>query len=253
MAVTAYVLIQTEVGKSGDVAEADALSEDALRAAGDARDDAAIARARAEHAVVAPWYADAAQRARAAAADLERVGDVLELARLCSMTAYTAIREREYREALVWLERGLDAARRLDGPQAVFFLRGNEGVARLFLGDLEAAEAAFGEALRVCLAANCEDVVDETLLGLAAVSARRGDLARAAWLTGAAQRHQMSSRNADEAAVWARLNDELLVSARERLGGEEWDHGVARGAALTVREVIDAAQGHANPAVAGSG
>jgi hypothetical protein len=61
----------------------------------------------------------------------------------------------------------------------------------------EAAET-FCDALAVCHRAGAEDIVDETLLGLAAAEASRRDLTRAARLTGAAIGHQTKSRAVDE-------------------------------------------------------
>ena len=231
---------------AGDAERAEALSDDAVQAA-ESAGASAVARARSSGALVAADYEVNARRARAAMGDLRRVGDFHELARVCSMTAYRAIADRRYEDALAWLAEGLEAGRRLESPQATFFIRGNEGVARLFLGDVDGAEAAFTEGLSICVAARCEDVVDEALLGLAAVWARKGRPLEAARLAGAAERHQAAARNADERVVWDRLQEEIVLPARSRLGARRWDEASRRGASLTVPEAIDAALSGVRP------
>ena len=225
---------------AGDAERAEALSDDALRAA-EAADASAVALARSSSALVAADYEENARRTREVTRDLRRVGDFHELARVCSMTAYRAIAGRRYEDALEWLAEGLEAGRRLDSPQATFFIRGNEGIAKLFLDDVDGAEEAFAEGLSICVTARCEDVVDEALLGLAAVWLRKGRPHDAAFLAGAAERHQIASRNADERVVWDRLHEEILRPARSRIGARSWDKASRRGASLTVREAIDAA------------
>lgn len=82
--------------------------------------------------------------------------------------------------------------------------------------------------------------VDETLLGLAAVEASRGQLARAARLTGAAKAHQARRGFVDEQIVWSRLIDDI-APARHRYDPERWDLAEREGAALTVHDAIDLA------------
>src|SRR4051794_16617769 len=116
-------------------------------------------------------------------------------------------------------------------------LLSNRGLARLFLNEIEEAGQEFGDALAICRAAGREDIVDETLLGLAAVEASRGALARAARLAGAAKRHE-TKRSGTEDAVWSRLND-IVAPARERFGVVRWDDAEGEGAVLSVRDAID--------------
>lgn len=73
---------------------------------------------------------------------LHRVGNLDQLARVCGTAGYVAIAERRYREALVWLDEALDAARRLDDPSELFASRANRGLAKLFLRELEDAGPA---------------------------------------------------------------------------------------------------------------
>jgi hypothetical protein len=94
----------------------------------------------------------------------------------------------------------------------------------------------------VCREAGQEDDagVDEALLGLAAVEASRGQLARAARLTGAAKAHQARRGFVDEQIVWSRVIDNI-APARHRYGPERWDLAEREGADLTRRDAIDLA------------
>jgi hypothetical protein len=163
------------------------------------------------------------------------------MARVCNITGGRAIAEGRYEAALAWLDEGLDAGRQLGGPQAVFFIRSTQGLAQLFLDDVDEAAQGFCDALAVCQAAACEDLVEEPLLGLAAVAVRRGDLARAARLAAAAKAHEAPGRSLDENTVRARLNDEFLTQARERYGPQNWDRTIRQRASLTVQDAIDLA------------
>jgi hypothetical protein len=183
-------------------------------------------------------------RATAAVAHLQAVGDLIGLVRVCGNVGFIATVGRRYPDALSWLDKGLDAARALGDPAAVFFIRTNQALASLFVGDLDDAGRAFSEALTACRDGGTEDVADETLLGLAAVEAARGDLAQAARLTGAAHGRETADRSVDEDDIWSRLHDEILTPARERYGPETWDRAAHETAPLSVHDAIDLALAH---------
>jgi predicted ATPase/class 3 adenylate cyclase len=225
----------------GNYDEATALSEQAVRYAERVQDEPAIASARAGWAMSGSGYEEVARRARSAMPYLHRVGNIAELARVCGTTGYVAIAERRHHDALAWLDEALDAARRLDDPSSLFIIQGNQGLARLFLHEHKDAGQQFCNALAVCREGGREDVVDEALLGLAAVEASRGHLARAALLTGAAKAHQARHGFVDEKIIWSRLIDDILAPARDRYGPERWDVAERAGAALTVDDAIDVA------------
>ena len=172
-------------------------------------------------------YEDLAPRAAAAVAHLRAVGDLIGLVRICGNVGYAATVERRYDDALSWLERGVEFARPLDDPAALFFIRTNHALASLFADDLDEARHAFCEALTACRE-GAEDLADETLLGLAAVEASQGDLERAARLAGAAHGRETADRSVDEDTIWDRLYDEILTPARERYGAENWDRAAER-------------------------
>jgi tetratricopeptide (TPR) repeat protein len=225
----------------GNHAKARALSDDAVRFAERSHREPTLARALVESAEVAANYHDASRRTSIAVTHLDRIGDLFELARACTLTGYKAIADGHYRAALDWLDLGLEAARRLkEDTQSTFFIRGNQGLAWLFLDELDEAAHGFSDALAVCREAGREELVAETLLGLAAVSARRGELTRAARLTGAARANGTPEPNRNEDSVWSRLGEHLAL-ARQRRSPESWDRAEREGASPTVHEAIDLA------------
>jgi predicted ATPase len=221
--------------------QATALLNEAVQLAERAHDEEILAFVLAESALSAANYDDAARRTGPAVAHLQRAGNLRELALVCNATGYLAIAERRHPDAIAWLNQGLEAARQLGDPNSTFLIWGNYGLARLFVDELEEAGRAFCEALAACRDAGCEDIVDETLLGLAAVAAQEDDLARAACLSGAAREHEAVARNVSEEAIRTRLHDEFLTPARDRYGPENWNRAARQGASLTVQEAIDLA------------
>ena len=226
----------------GNYDEATALSEQAVRYAERTKDEAVIAFARVQAAASGADYEEVASRARSALPYLHRIGNLDELARVCGVAGYVAIAERRYREALAWLDEALVAARLLNDPRELFVIQGNQGLARLFLHELEDAGQHFCDALAACRDAGPQTGgVDETLLGLAAVEASRRQHGRAARLTGAANAHQARHGFVDEATIWSRLVDDFLAPARARCGPARWDLAERAGAELTRDDAIDLA------------
>jgi tetratricopeptide (TPR) repeat protein len=228
-------------GFAGRHERATALVDEAisLAQAADAQD--ALAFALVQSVATPARYEQAAGRARAAITHLERIGDLRQSGFVCNLVAYQAIAEGRYEDALAWLDRGLIAARSLDDPNLVYLIRGNQGVANLFLDRPAEAGQRFRDALAVCREGGTEDIIDETLFGLAAATAKQGDLERAAQLVGAARAHPSPGNSATEAAVWLRMNDRVVAPARDRFGPENWDDAERRGGTLTITEAIDLA------------
>jgi predicted ATPase len=224
---------------TGDYPQATELAGQAMRFAERSRNQAAFAFALGVLVVTATDYREVSARARSALVYLDEVGDLRQTVVTSNNAAYRAIDQHRYQEALSWLEGGLRAARELDDPFVLFLSWGNEGLARLFLGQLDHADRAFSDALAICRDAAAEGRVDETLMGLAVVAALRGELSHAARLAGAARAHQ-TGHMLEEDAVWSRL-EELLEPARNRVGPEAWDRVEREGAALTAHEAIDLA------------
>jgi predicted ATPase/DNA-binding SARP family transcriptional activator len=226
---------------NGRFEQARTLGDEAVHFAKRSRDEGAIAFALAQRAITAEGFEDAADHARDGVAYLRRVGNLLELAWMCNITGYLAIAEGRYRDALPWLDEGLEAARRLGHVKLVFYLHSNQGLARLFLDQLEEAAQAHNNAIAACHEAGAENIAAMTFLAVAAVAARRGDFDGAARLAGAARRHRGGGGSVEEVAIWSRVDDEILTPARARFGHEDWDRAEREGAGLTVYEAIELA------------
>jgi predicted ATPase/DNA-binding SARP family transcriptional activator len=224
----------------GDAAAAAALVERTLACARRTGDPAAVSTALMWCVQATPGYEPSAELAHEAVAALRASGNEHKLAWVASDAGYKAIAAARYDDALGWLGPVRDMALRVNDPVIIFSVCTNLGLARLFRGELDEAAAALREALAVCRRAATENVIDETLLGAAAVAAERGDDAFAARLAGAAGAHEVW-RNLDEDEIWRRLVTESITPARERMGAARWDAEAAEGAALAVHDAIDEA------------
>jgi predicted ATPase/DNA-binding SARP family transcriptional activator len=167
-------------------------------------------------------YEDGAQAARRAVDLLEAADDLVGVGFTCSMVGYQALAERHDQEALEWFEKGADAARRSGDPACQSHVYSNLGLAHLLAGDRDRAAEALAIGLRLALPAAMEHLTDEPLTAMAVVCLQRGDADRAAKLLAAATTHRLVDRMPLEAAVWDRLETELLEPARAR-SGERWE------------------------------
>jgi tetratricopeptide (TPR) repeat protein len=222
----------------GRFPQAAVTGDQAIRLATRTGDDAAIAVALTERVVAAADFKDASVQAHRAVSALHRTGNLFDLGVVCSVAGYLAIRERQYREALAWLDEAVDAARRLEDPRSILRSRGNQGLARLFVNDLDGAQAAFSDALASHPEAAGEHLLAHTLLGMAAVAARRGQITRAAQLAGAARRHAIGTPHRHEQVIWTRVDAEILAPVRAASDGDAWDRDERKGASLTAAEGI---------------
>jgi hypothetical protein len=217
------------------------LADEAVRRADRSGDELAVSIALVARVGAAQDYSTAVRFGPAAVEQLRSVGNLYDTAHVCNELGYRAIVDGRYHEALRWLDEGLSASNELGSAGTRYLIRGNQGVALLFLGRRAEAAHAFDDALGVCVEADAERIVDETLLGSATVTAVRADMTRAALLAGAAERHQVGLRAPGEQAVWERLEDEL---ARARAGADqdEWQRGAREGAQLDVKDAIAVAR-----------
>ena len=162
-----------------------------------------------------------AAAARPALAALRKGGHLHDVSGLCSTIGFVAVAERREREAIPWVEEGIEAARSSSSDELSVAL-GNLGLAKLFLGDLDGAEAALVEGVVRRSWTVSDPRVDETVLALGAVYALRGDVDRAAVLAGIAAANPTPGRHSDEELVLHRLNDELLAPARAGAAAAAW-------------------------------
>ena len=209
-----------------------ALAEEALALAREAGDERLTAFALMTRAIALP-VADAEAEVEEAAAALRDVGDTRHLMWLYSNTAYNALMEGFVEPARPLLDRALPLARELGYPLDLALACGNAGLEALFSGDLERAQQAFDEMLRISwdqvgwLAA-------EGLVGFAAIAAGRRDPELAAQLLGAAQ----AIGPLAEDAVTVRLRSRFLEPARGLLGDERWAAAESQGSRLSFDEAI---------------
>jgi hypothetical protein len=225
----------------GEDAAAIALAEEALACANRSGDALAISEALVSRVQGADYYAIAARHAPAAIRQLQAVGDLEQIAVLCSDLGYLAIVDERYREALQWLDEGLSASDESGDPNTRFLIRGNQGIASLLLGELADAARALDDALELCHEAGGEEIVEETLLATAALASEDSDPPRAARLAGAAGRHQAGLHAPREQKVYDRLYASL-ERARSRADPDEWERAEREGAQLDVSAAIAAAR-----------
>jgi predicted ATPase/class 3 adenylate cyclase len=224
---------------TGDFEHARALADEAVRSAERSQDEAERAFVLTANVIATKEYAELVARAPSAVEFLRATGNLLYATWICNTVAFAALARGRYEDALRWLVEALETARPLEDPHAVFIIRGNEGLARVFLHQLDAAAVAFRAGFAVCHEAADEDIVDEPLLGLAAVAALQGEFPLAARLAGAARAYE-TGRSLEEDSIWSRLTD-LLGPARDRYGPEKWDRAEREGAALTTHDAINLA------------
>jgi hypothetical protein len=211
------------------------LADEALQLAREAGDDWAAGMAASAGTIAAHNAGELRERVDLAAGLLEAVGNVYELAYLLANASYTALRMGSDHDASDFVRRATPATRELDSPYLWMFLRGNVGLTALFTGDADAARDAFKEELKLCRALVTPPFMSEGVGGLAAVAAARGDLDRAARLSGAAGAHRFGQQ---DDALDARLHETYFQPARSRYGPDAWDAASRDGAAMSFDDAI---------------
>jgi predicted ATPase len=209
-----------------------ALAEEALVHAREAGDDRLAGFALMTRALAGPVDQSEPELEQAVAA-LQQTGDSRHLVWLYSNAAYNALGVGMAEHARPLLARALPLARELGYPLDLALACGNAGLAALFTGDIDAAQEAFGEQLRLCWD-QAGWLAGEGLVGFAAIAARRGDSELAARLIGAAG--AIAPLAEDDVTV--RLRREFLAPARTVLGDERWHAAERDGAGLSFDEAI---------------
>jgi predicted ATPase len=219
----------------GDLEVASTLAEEAIEWATNAGDEWEIAMAHREYALAAPTMPDLRARVEQAALLLHEVGNVFQLGALLLSVAYGAICEGCDRDATALLKRAEAIARTLNDSYMLMMIRGNSGLAALFMGEIDSARDAFREELELCREMEILPA-HEALRGLAAAVIVEGDIPRAARLIGAATKHRYGD---PEDPVDARLQATFFEPARAHEEAGLWDSLVREGAALGFRDAID--------------
>jgi predicted ATPase/DNA-binding SARP family transcriptional activator len=212
------------------------LVEEALANAREARDDRLEAHALMERALARPPSEGAAELAQAEAA-LRKLGSTRLLASLYNSAAYNAIKEGSPGLARPLLDRALPIVRELGDPVFHILQQGNTGLEALLSGDIDRAEAAFDDQLRLCREYVVAHMAPEGLGGMAAIAAHRGDPERAARLLGAAS----AIGPVGDADVTGHLEQQFFSAARKQLTREGWRAAETEGAGLRLEEAIELA------------
>ncbi|HEX6711853.1 MAG TPA: BTAD domain-containing putative transcriptional regulator [Thermoleophilaceae bacterium] len=218
------------------------LAEEALGLARQAGDDRLVALALQERALALPPGQGGAEFEQAVTA-LSALGSPRQLAFFYSDIAYSWIKEGRPAGARPLVERALALTREVGDPALEAGAYGNAGMEALLSGDLDRAQTAFDQQLRVSREHRFW-VAGEGLAGLAAIATRRGELGRAAQLLGAATAVGPWDGDAD-VAEW--LEQKFFGPARRRYGEKLWDETVATGTELTFEDAIALAIPRAGP------
>ena len=229
-------LAQFEVAESLPQTRRRALAEEALALAHEAGDNRLIAGALRHRALALPPQHAAAEFDEAVAA-LRKTGSTRELTWLYSDAAYNSIKEGNPERASPLLEHALPLARELGDPRTQAIVCGNVGLEALFSGDLDRAQDAFEEQLRLCRD-HVLWLAPEGLAGLAAVAACQGNPDHAARLLAAAT--ATGGWDAD-AEVRDAFEQQFFDPARQRHGERLWSKAYTTGTRLSLEEAIDLA------------
>jgi predicted ATPase/DNA-binding SARP family transcriptional activator len=236
----------------GSVERAIERADAALALATSLGDDRLAARAQSARIAAEPDHPDAVAQTHDALTRLlahEHLDDALVLT---NVVGYASIVLGRFQQALDVLPLMVTVAETLDMPMAMFNAYGSLGMAQLFLGHTEEAADNLRRSLEVAREGMVEEI-DEALLGLAAVAIQRGELERAALLTGAARVHTPSTLTLDEQRLDAMLRTEYLDPARRHLGAHRWDECARRGATFERAAAIELAlSGEASSAARGA-
>jgi predicted ATPase len=211
-------------------------AEEALAYAREAEDDRLAAHALMERALARGFSEGTAELTEAEAA-LREVGSSRLLVSLYNSAAYNAIKEGVPELARQMLDRAVPILGELQDPLFDILQHGNTGLEALLSGDIDRAERAFEEQLRLCREHVVADMAPEGLGGMAAIAAHRRDPERAARLLGAAS----TIGPFGDADVTSHLEQQFFSAARKQLGEEKWGGAEAGGAALGFEEAIELA------------
>jgi predicted ATPase/DNA-binding SARP family transcriptional activator len=226
-------LASLEMAESYPQARRRALADEALTCAREAGDDRLVAGALMQRAGATPPEDDTGEFEQAASA-LRRLGSARPLLWLYNNAAYNAIKAGNPEAARPFLAEAVPLADELEDPVVSALTCGNVGLEALFNDDLDRAQDAFDEQLRLCREHVVMSDAPEGLGGLAAIATRRGDTERAARLLGAAT----AIGPVGDADVNAELEEHFFAPARASRGTPHWTDAYRAGAEMSFEEAI---------------
>jgi tetratricopeptide (TPR) repeat protein len=224
-------LASLDMGESHPQPRRRALADEALTYAREAGDDRLVAAALMQPAGAVPPEDDTGELEQAASA-MRKLGSVRPLLALYNNAAYNAIKAGNAEGARPSLAEAVPLANELGDPVFLALTYGNVGLEALFNDDLDRAQHAFCEQLRLCREHVVRHDAAEGLGGLAAIATRRGDPERAARLLGAAT----AIGPVGDADVNAELEEKFFRPARVRT--RLWSQAHTAGAQMSFDEAI---------------
>jgi hypothetical protein len=177
----------------------------------------------AERAMSLPPH-DATEAFDEATTALRKLGSSRMLNSLYNGGSYSAIKAGIPEVARKYLAHALPLAHELGDPASLALVWGNVGLEALLSDDVDRAERAFVEQLRICREAVVTQFAGEGLGGLAAIATRRGDPGRAACLLGAAT----AIGPVGDADVRGQLEKRFFAPARAQLGAQRWSAAISQ-------------------------
>jgi tetratricopeptide (TPR) repeat protein len=210
-----------------------ALADEALTYAREASDDRLVALALMGRALAVSPERDTGELEQAATA-LRKLGSARPLLSLYNNAAYNAIKAGSPQSAQPLLAQAVPLAQELGDPVFLALTCGNVGMEALFNEDLNRAQDAFHEGLRLCREHVVRHFAPEALGGLAAIATRRGDTERAARLLGAAT----AIGEVGDTDVNAELEEHFFAPARAYHGTRLWSEAYTAGAQMSFEEAI---------------
>lgn len=226
----AYLQLHADDREAAQVTAAEAIS-----IAAQSEDDLTLGDAYKVSAEAAADFATARQIAAEAAPRLERAGDLRALTSLWDGLGWRALIEGALTEADLLFERALELQKQTGSPVDYAYTIGNRGHVAREQGDLVTAATHFATTLVLCRAHGVRRPVYETLAGLGAVAAARGDVQRAAQLAGACDATRFGQ---PLTALDHRMRDTILA-AKRRSDDPVWSAAYAAGSQLGIEAAID--------------
>jgi predicted ATPase/DNA-binding SARP family transcriptional activator len=173
---------------------------------------------------------------------LTRLGKQRELTLLHGNMATRANIEGRHADALAFAERAVPLTREQGDPFLIQATLGEVGLAELFLGHHDRAEAAFRDQLALCRQHRFRWEAREGLTGMSGIAAIQGDNRRAARLVGAAHGVGTGPPHWADAEVHRRF----LEHARSELGDTAWDTEYTAGLRSSFDEALEWAVVHSS-------